>query len=101
MDRTRIATALDGALVVAVQGLDPESLGGLDVVVVDLTAAGALATIEAARTTAGPVRIVAFGPHIDAAGLGAARTAGADEVLPRSQFFRDVRLATLGPVTDR
>lgn len=34
------------------------------------------------------IRIVAFGPHVDAAGLEAARAAGADLVLPRGAFDR-------------
>ncbi len=35
-------------------------------------------------------RVVAYGPHIDAAGLHAARAAGCDVVLPRSQFVADL-----------
>ncbi|MFL5331086.1 MAG: response regulator [Gemmataceae bacterium] len=35
-------------------------------------------------------RIVAFGSHVDAAALNAARSAGCDEVLPRSAFFQNV-----------
>lgn len=35
-----------------------------------------------------PIQIVAFGPHVDADRLRAARRAGADLVLPRSEFSR-------------
>lgn len=35
-------------------------------------------------------RVVAYGPHIDAAGLHAARAAGCDVVLPRSKFVADL-----------
>lgn len=33
-------------------------------------------------------KVVAFGPHVDANGLKAAREAGCDEVLPRSAFYK-------------
>ena len=35
----------------------------------------------------GPLRIVAFGPHVHAARLTAARAAGCDEVLSRGEFY--------------
>jgi CheY-like chemotaxis protein len=35
-------------------------------------------------------RVVAYGPHVDAAGLRAAREAGCDPVLPRSKFVEDL-----------
>lgn len=35
-------------------------------------------------------RIVAYGSHVDAAGLRAAREAGCDVVLPRSKFVEDL-----------
>ena len=34
-----------------------------------------------------PLRIVAFGPHVHAARLTAARAAGCDEVLSRGEFY--------------
>jgi hypothetical protein len=34
------------------------------------------------------IRVIGFGPHVDDELLQAARTAGVDEVLPRSAFFR-------------
>ena len=39
------------------------------------------------------VRVLAFGPHTDAAALSASRQAGADQVVPRSVF--SARLAEL------
>jgi DNA-binding NarL/FixJ family response regulator len=35
-------------------------------------------------------RVVAYGAHVDAAGLRAARQTGCDVVLPRSAFFADL-----------
>jgi CheY-like chemotaxis protein len=35
-------------------------------------------------------RVVAYGPHVDAAGLRAARQAGCDVVLPRSAFLEEL-----------
>jgi CheY-like chemotaxis protein len=35
-------------------------------------------------------RVVAYGSHVDAAGLRAAREAGCDIVLPRSKFVEDL-----------
>ena len=46
--------------------------------------------VEAFRATG--AKIVAFGSHVDAPRLRAARSAGCDEVLPRSAFFGDIRL---------
>jgi AmiR/NasT family two-component response regulator len=40
------------------------------------------------RTTG--AKFVGFGSHVDATRLKAARTAGCDEVLPRSAFFQDL-----------
>jgi DNA-binding NarL/FixJ family response regulator len=37
-----------------------------------------------------PPRVLAYGAHVDAAGLRAARAAGCDPVLPRSKFVEDL-----------
>lgn len=37
-----------------------------------------------------PARVIAFGPHVHAASLAAARAAGCDEVLSRGQFYAQV-----------
>jgi CheY-like chemotaxis protein len=52
-----------------------------------LDAPTAIAALRADPVTA-DVAIVAFGPHVDGAGLDAARSAGADRVLARSGFVR-------------
>jgi DNA-binding NarL/FixJ family response regulator len=40
--------------------------------------------------TAAPPRVVAYGSHVDAASLQAARAAGCAPVLPRSKFVEDL-----------
>ena len=58
------------------------------VVIVDLTA-GATASAAALaryRALAPDAYFVAFGPHVDADALDAARSAGCQSVLPRSKF---------------
>lgn len=44
----------------------------------------------------GPMRIVAYGSHVDAATLHAARVAGCDPVLPRSRFVEELPTALSG-----
>lgn len=63
--------------------------------IVDLTLGEtALDLIRAVREHPEPagrsVRVVAFGPHVEHALLQRARDAGADEVLPRGAFDRDL-----------
>ena len=83
MDRSRISAALPDA--VFVRGVD--ACAGATVVIVDL---GRHADdVAAVRAVALSARIVAFGSHVDEAGLASARAAGADLVLARSLFFRD------------
>ena len=83
MDRSRLESAIPGIEVVAAA----TDVGEADVVVVDLARhAEALGDVREAAPAA---YIVAFGPHVDTDALAAARAAGADAVLPRSQFFRD------------
>ena len=59
---------------------------GAALLLVDLDAEDAMAAIERCRTMIPAPRIIAFGPHVRADLLAAAREAGADEVLPRSAF---------------
>jgi DNA-binding NarL/FixJ family response regulator len=83
MDRSRVSAALPDAAFVR----DAASCVGATVVLVDL---GRHADdVAAVRAVTPDARIVAFGSHVDEAALAAARAAGADLVLPRSQFFRD------------
>ena len=42
------------------------------------------------REVAGTAKIVAYGPHVEAAKLAAAEQAGCDVVLPRSQFDQQI-----------
>jgi hypothetical protein len=56
------------------------------VVVVDLDRTPDLGPV---RQTAPGARIVAYGPHVDDAGLELGRATGGDLVLPRSRFFHD------------
>lgn len=68
----------------------PEHLAGADVVVIDLMVAGggALDAVAAAREAG--VAVVAYGEHVAADVLQAARDAGADQVLTRSEFTRSL-----------
>jgi hypothetical protein len=85
MDRSRLVAAVDQP-VTFVRTIDVERFGRADVVIVDLVRIGDVRSIRAAAPRA---RIVAFGPHVDDESLEAARAAGFDVVVPRSQFFRD------------
>jgi hypothetical protein len=71
----------------------PDDLAGIDVVVVDLSAPGA---IDAVRAAAPVTRVVAYGRHTATDLLAAARDAGAHRVLARSAFFADPA-AAIGP----
>jgi hypothetical protein len=82
MDRSKITGALDSVRIVR-PGAD---LAGADVVLVDLSLAGALQAAVASGA-----RVVAYGSHVDDDALTAARAAGA-EAMPRSVFFK--RLAS-------
>jgi len=63
--------------------------GGVRLVLVDLSAEGdPLDAIRRCRADAASPRIVAFGPHVEADLLAAAREAGAGEVLARSAFSK-------------
>lgn len=81
IDRSKIATAVRDVRFVG----HPDELRGVDadLVVVDLARPGVL---EALRHIG--VRTIGFGSHVQHELLEEARTAGCDEVLPRSQFFR-------------
>ncbi len=45
-------------------------------------------------------RVVAYGSHVDAEGLKAARAAGCDPVLPRSKFVEELPRAIAGWASD-
>jgi hypothetical protein len=85
-DRGRIGALLPDADVVFVgaAALLPAAADGADVVLVDLTRAGALDVLD--EVVASGVRVVGYGPHVDTALLAAATAAGA-EAVPRSRLF--------------
>jgi hypothetical protein len=90
MDRSRLDRALGHVDFVD----DASACAGAAVVVIDLARHGD--ALAAVRATVPEARIVAFGPHVDTAGLDRATRDGADLVLPRSQFFRDPAAAVRG-----
>jgi DNA-binding NarL/FixJ family response regulator len=71
------------ALIAAVRDLIPSCL------LVDLHNPGLdlPALVRQVSSLAPRPRVVGYGSHVDAARLRAARQAGCDEVMPRSQFF--------------
>jgi hypothetical protein len=83
MDRSRISAAAPDTTFVATAA----ALAGVvaEVVVVDLARPGA---IEAVAGAVG--RTIGFASHVDRDTIEAARAAGCDEVLARSEFFRRV-----------
>jgi CheY-like chemotaxis protein len=60
----------------------------LDLAAPDLVIADLVASLRSG--CAGPLSIVAYGPHVDAARLTEARDAGCDRVLARGQFLAQV-----------
>jgi hypothetical protein len=87
MDRSKISAAVSDVEFVRTA----DACADADVVVVDLARFGD--QVVAVRAAAPTARLVCFGPHVDEDGAAAANAAGADRVLPRSQFFRDVAAA--------
>jgi hypothetical protein len=85
MDRSRVAAAAPGAVFVA----SPAELVdlGAELVVVDLHRPGVLEVIPLLEG-----RTIGFASHVARELLESARTAGCDEVLPRSEFFRRLPL---------
>jgi hypothetical protein len=83
MDRSRFA-GIDVEFVAS-----PAALRDVDaeIVVVDLSRPGVL---EAVAQLEG-VRTIGFGSHVDRDLLAAAKDAGCDEVMTRSEFFRRLR----------
>ena len=81
MDRSRLRSTKAEVALVA----DPAELVGLDVdlVVVDLSRPGVLEVLGDIG-----VRTVGFAAHVEEELMAAASTAGCDEVLARSVFFR-------------
>ena len=59
-----------------------------------------LVTLLAELRAIGPMRVVGYGSHVDAATLHAARVAGCDPVLPRSKFVEELPTALVGWLGD-
>ncbi len=76
-----------GAVPVGLGTADEASARGCRVVILDLDAAGPSALQAVSGLTAAGVVVLAFGPHVDASRLAAARAAGA-VALPRSAFLQ-------------
>jgi DNA-binding NarL/FixJ family response regulator len=87
MDRSKISSAVADVAFVR----EAASCADADVVIVDLARFGG--DIAAVRAVAPSAHLVAFGPHVDEVSAEAASAAGADTVMPRSRFFRDVSAA--------
>jgi DNA-binding response OmpR family regulator len=66
--------------------------GGVARVIVDLgvRSVDALAWARRWKAVSPAPRLLAFGSHVDEAGLAAARDAGFDEVMPNSKFNRSI-----------
>jgi CheY-like chemotaxis protein len=99
LDASRIAAAGRAHGVTVHRARDLEGLTALvrretpRLVLVDLANPGLSVgrLLEVLRTECPQMpRLVAYGPHVDAAGLHAARQAGCDLVLPRSAFVEQL-----------
>ncbi|MEX0819766.1 MAG: hypothetical protein WD070_09225 [Pirellulaceae bacterium] len=66
---------------------DDTALAIIDLGLAQLDIASAVRRL---RAIASPLKIIAYGPHVDAAMLTAAQQAGCDWVLPRSQFDQQI-----------
>jgi hypothetical protein len=82
MDRSRLS-GLDVRFVARPDELSVAQAG--DIVVVDLSRGGVL---DAFGGLPDGVRTIGFGSHVDRELLDAARAAGCEEVMARSEFFR-------------
>jgi DNA-binding NarL/FixJ family response regulator len=73
------------------EALAPLLEGGPAVLIVDLNSRSEpIATIERIRAANNPVRIIGFLSHVQTDLAERARTAGCDEVLPRSAFTKNL-----------
>lgn len=91
IDRSRIAGAVPAVRFVR----GASECADASLVVIDLGAAAR--EVRAVRSAAPDAYIVCFGPHVDDDAMSTARESGADVVMPRSRFFRDVAAALRAP----
>jgi len=82
MDRSKVAAAGDAVFVPRPADLAGHSAGA-DVVVVDLTRPGAVEALA----DLGQHRVIGFANHTSRDAMDAARAAGCEQVLARSEFF--------------
>jgi len=87
MDRSRLTAAVPATEVIAAV----EQVDRADIVIVDL--ARHASSVAEIRRRVPDALVVAYGPHIDAELLAAARADGADRVMARSRFFSDPKSA--------
>jgi DNA-binding NarL/FixJ family response regulator len=87
MDRSKISATMGDVAFVR----EAAACADADIVIVDLARFGD--EVAALRTAVPTARLVCFGPHVDDASAEAATAAGADAVMPRSRFFRDIAAA--------
>ncbi len=64
--------------------------GGVSLLILDLGMAQADPAAVARAAQAAGAQVLAYGPHVDAARLRAARRAGISRVLPRGRFLEDL-----------
>ncbi|MBI2479917.1 MAG: response regulator transcription factor [Planctomycetia bacterium] len=82
-----------GATIDIVASIDSYcATGDTTVAIVDLSLPqlDIAATVDKLREVARNAKIIAYGPHVDTAKLSAAKQAGCDAVLPRSQFDQQI-----------
>ncbi|MBK9180314.1 MAG: hypothetical protein IPM45_12285 [Acidimicrobiales bacterium] len=88
MDRSRVEAAAAGDVrFVGSPGELVEAARHAEVVVADLSRDGVLDALRAIDGHCFDVRVIAYGSHVERAALAAARAAGCDQVLARSELF--------------
>ncbi len=87
MGRVRLASRFQAA---GAQVLKRDSADRPDLIVLDLTARGALERIAELKARFPEARLIAFGPHVAGEAFKAARERGADEVVARGKVVERV-----------
>ncbi|MBP90866.1 MAG: hypothetical protein CMJ64_29840 [Planctomycetaceae bacterium] len=78
--------------VVAPVAVDQKITTDVGLVLIDLAqrSLDIASLVQVVREKVADATLIAYGPHVDEASLSAARDAGCDEVLPRSQFDQQI-----------